>query len=114
MLTFRNALKKAIAARPGLSIRKVAIGAGVSYDQLRMVLKRDTATTNVEDGVKIAAYFGMELSRFLEIPEEQHPVEIVEVYNQLPDHMRQKIVAYGKGMLDSLDPSNPEAQSESQ
>lgn len=114
MLTFKQALRKALDARPDLSIRKVAMGAGVSYDQLRMVLKRDTATTNVEDGVKVAAYFGMELSQFLEIPEEQRPAEIVEVYNQLPEHMRQKIVAYGRGMLDSLDQDNREAQLKSQ
>lgn len=51
--TFREALIAA-TTKPGLSVREVAEWAGVSYEQLKKVVQREGASTNVEDARKIA------------------------------------------------------------
>lgn len=63
-VTFRDALLSAIAAT-GTSIADVARGAGVSYEQLKKVGQRAAASTNIDDAVKVANFFGFTIDEFL-------------------------------------------------
>ena len=63
--SFRAALIEALE-HSGSSLRQIATRADVSYDQLKKLLQKPDATTNVESAVKVAGAFGMGLDAFLE------------------------------------------------
>jgi ribonucleoside-diphosphate reductase alpha chain len=52
----------------GLSLRKVAEGAGVSYEALKKLMQREAASTSVENGSRIASVFGVSMQEFLAGP----------------------------------------------
>jgi phage repressor protein C with HTH and peptisase S24 domain len=62
--SFRNALQNALT-ETGRSLRSVAIAANVSYDQLKSLIQGKAKTTNVDDAVKVAAVFGVQVEDFL-------------------------------------------------
>ena len=61
---FREALDKALKTT-GLSLRQVAIAAGVSYEQLKSLRQGKAQTTNVIDAIKVAHVFGVSVEDFL-------------------------------------------------
>jgi transcriptional regulator with XRE-family HTH domain len=63
--TFRTALEQALA-QTGIPLLQIANRSGVSYDQLKKLLQKPTATTNVDSAVKVAAAFGVGLDEFLD------------------------------------------------
>lgn len=105
-LTFREALLAALS-RTGVSLSKVAREAGVSYDQLKKLKQRDTASTNVDDARRIANFFGVTLDEFLEDRTVGDRVRVVEIYNQLSPRERQILRAAGEA---DPDPDPPERQ----
>lgn len=86
--TFRTALAEAMRAHQ-MPLATVADATGVSYDQLRKLLRRDTAKTNYEDALKIAAYFGMTLNEFLEDDLAADRARLVETYLRLTEGERE-------------------------
>ena len=52
--------------RHGRPVSAVAAGAGVSYEQLKKVMQREGASTNVDDARRVAAYFGLTLDEFFD------------------------------------------------
>ncbi|WP_417255341.1 S24 family peptidase [Celeribacter halophilus] len=62
--SFREALQNALT-ETGRSLRSVAIAADVSYDQLKSLIQGKAKTTNVDDAVKVAAAFGVQIEDFL-------------------------------------------------
>lgn len=62
--SFRDALEYALTAR-NRSLRSVAMDAGVSYEQLKGLLQGKARSTNFDDGVKVAAVFGVTVEDFL-------------------------------------------------
>ena len=60
---FKEALEYALE-KTGRSLRSVAMKAGVSYDQLKSLRQGKSATTNVDDGIKVAAAFGVSVEDF--------------------------------------------------
>ena len=63
-LSFREALNGAMSAS-GLSMRKLAEKAGVSYEQLKKINQGKTQSTNAEDALRIAAALGISLESFM-------------------------------------------------
>nr|WP_127110420.1 S24 family peptidase [Pararhodobacter zhoushanensis] len=61
---FKDALEFAIETTKR-SLRSVAIDAGVSYDQLKSLMQGKAKSTNFDDGVKVAAAFGVSVEDFL-------------------------------------------------
>lgn len=72
----------------GETVAQVARGAGVSVEQLKKVRQRDTASTNVDDAVQIAHYFGLSLDEFLEDATIQERSEMLSLYMQLSPQER--------------------------
>lgn len=86
--TFRNALLTRMSSPDAPSWKAVAEGAGVSYEQLKKVKQRDTASTNVDDAVKIAHFFGCTLDEFLGDRLASDRLEIANLYSQLTEEER--------------------------
>ncbi|WP_245230971.1 XRE family transcriptional regulator [Parasedimentitalea huanghaiensis] len=63
-LTFKEALNGAMNAS-GLSMRKLAEKAEVSYEQLKKINQGKTQSTNAEDALRIAAAIGIPLESFM-------------------------------------------------
>ncbi len=51
--------------RTGLTVAEIARVSGVSVEQLKKLRQRETATTNVDDAVRIAHAFGSSLDEML-------------------------------------------------
>ena len=82
--TFRSALLDALE-ETGLPLSKVALGSGVSYDQLKKLRQRPLASTNVDDARAVANFFGVTLDQFLDDASLSARVELVELRNRLTD-----------------------------
>lgn len=63
-ISFKEALDRAQDAT-GLSMRKLADKAGVSYEQLKKVRQGKSQTTNAEDALKIATAVGVSFEQFM-------------------------------------------------
>ncbi|EYD71781.1 helix-turn-helix domain-containing protein [Limimaricola hongkongensis] len=97
--TFRDAFL-AHLERTGTPVKRVAEEAGVSYEQLKKLKGREGSSTNVEDAVKIARYFGYSLDEFIEDRTVQDRAEIVSLYNQLTPRERAILRAAGSADRD--------------
>ena len=79
----------------GETVADVARGAGVSVEQLKKIKQRDDASTNVDDAVKVAHYFGLSMDEFLGDTQIQDRQEMLETYFQLSAEERALIKALG-------------------
>ncbi len=82
--TFRAALLQALE-ETGLPLSKVALGSGVSYDQLKKLKQRPHASTNVDDARAVANFFGVTLDQFLGDTTVSARAEIIDLYNRLTE-----------------------------
>ena len=94
--TFRSALLDALE-ETGLPLSKVAVGSGVSYDQLKKLRQRPLASTNVDDARAVAKFFGVTLDHFLGEKSLSARVELVEFYNRLTDQEIEILKAAARG-----------------
>lgn len=95
---FRQAFIDALDAS-GYSVAQVSRDTGVSTEQLYKLCQRETASTNVDDAVKLAHYFGKSLDEFLEDRTAYDRQEIVALYNQLTEQQREFLLDSTKGIL---------------
>lgn len=79
---FRDAFLEALTST-GTSVTKVAAATGVSEGQLKKLKQRENASTNVDDAIKVANFFGYTLDEFLGDQTVQDRAEVVSLYNQL-------------------------------
>lgn len=100
--TFAEALRDATRP-PGVPLQQVALATGVSYEQLKKVRSRG-GSTNIEDAVKVAKFFGKSIEEFLEDREALDLIEIVSIYNSLSDEDRRILVGYARGRAAALHP----------
>ncbi|MCA2013491.1 S24 family peptidase [Cereibacter sphaeroides] len=61
---FKDALEFAVETTRR-SLRSIALDAGVSYEQLKGLMQGKSRSTNFDDGVKVAAVFGVSVEDFL-------------------------------------------------
>ncbi len=98
--TFRAALLDALK-ETGVPLHRVAVGSGVSYDQLKKLRQRPLASTNVDDARAVANFFGVTLDQFLDDRSLSARVELLEFYTLLSDQEIEilKAAARGRGAL---------------
>jgi hypothetical protein len=87
--------------RTGKSLRDVCTGPGVSYEQLKRALQRNKdkpASTNADDAIRVAAYFGMTLNEFVGDDLAQDRAEVAATYSQPTDQERNLLKATGRGL----------------
>lgn len=95
VMTFREALLKALS-ETGASLSAVAEGAKVSYEQLKKVRSRPEASTNADDAVKVAHFFGMTLDEFLQDHLAEDRARAISKYNQLTPSEREMLRVLGR------------------
>lgn len=98
MRTFREALLKKLE-ETGTSLKKVADGANVSYEQLKKLKQIDSRSTNVEDAIKVAHFFNMTLDEFMSGVEAKAPDEIISVLEKLSPVARNTLLNAAKAQL---------------
>jgi hypothetical protein len=101
--TFRSALLDALK-ETGLPLSRVAVGSGVSYDQLKKVRQRPLASTNVDDARAVAHFFGVTLDHFLDDGSLSARVELLEFYNRLSDQEIEILKAAARGKVALVPP----------
>ena len=82
MKTFQEALNERIKDAP-FSLQRLARETGVSYEQLKKLNQGKARTTNVDDAIKIANYFGMDLKQFVSGEEETAQMRVIQIVNNL-------------------------------
>jgi hypothetical protein len=97
--TFREALLARVA--PDLTLKAIAEGAGVSYEQLKKLNQRIDAKTNYEDAMKVSAYFGLTLNEFLEDSLAQDRAALAATYSQLSPAERALLRVIERGRVES-------------
>lgn len=102
--TFRDAFLKALAETKQ-SVAFVAKSAGVSYEQLKKLKQRDTATTNVDDARLIAKHFGKRLDDFIDGEVTDEDVELLDLLHQLEPQERQFLRTAAKAQIEARDRS---------
>lgn len=101
--TFRDALIDRMAGHD-LSLRQIAAQAQVSYQQLKKMVQREGASTNVDDAVKVARVFGLSLDEFLSDDLSQEREELVRLWQKLTPEERSLLRAAARGMRDKDQP----------
>lgn len=97
--TFRAALLEALEVNDE-SLRSVCEATKVSYEQMKKVKQRDTASTNVDDAVRIANHFGMSIDEFLDDDTQYRRSVAVSLYNQLTEAEIEILLAAARGRAD--------------
>lgn len=97
--TFRQALLDALEST-GKTLAEVAEASGVSYEQLKKVRARDTASTNVDDAMRVARVFGLTINEFMDDDLAADRAHVAKIYSQLSPAERRLIAAAAKGMQD--------------
>jgi transcriptional regulator with XRE-family HTH domain len=95
--TFSEALLKAIGGN-GPSLKAVAEGAGVSYEQLKKVKQGKSKSTNVEDAIKIAGFFGTSVEEFINDPKAAMRTELAELVSGLHPEELVIVLAAARGI----------------
>lgn len=107
MKTFREALLERCGGLDQPSLKAVAEGAKVSYEQLKKVKQGKSGSTNADDAVRVAHFFGLTMDEFLGDTLAQDRVEIARLYRELSDDERQLLLDAARGRA-----SRPPAASE--
>lgn len=98
MCNFRESLLKRLD-ETGVSLRQVAQGSGVSYEQLKKLKQVKTRSTNVDDAIRVAKYFGMTLDEFIAGSKASDQQEIIDLLDALSDDARAFLVNAAKAQL---------------
>ena len=101
--TLRSALLDALK-ETGLPLHRVAVGSGVSYDQLKKLRQRPLASTNVDDARAVANFFGVTLDQFLDDTSLSVRIELLEFYNRLSDQEIEILKAASRGKVALVPP----------
>ncbi|MFY0619305.1 hypothetical protein [Shimia sp.] len=100
MNNFRAALLEKLD-ETGIPLKKVAEGSGVSYEQLKKLKQIPTRTTNVEDGMAVARFFGLTLEDFIDGEKASDRADLIRVLDQLSPSAIQVLTATAKAQLDA-------------
>ncbi|KPU84222.1 hypothetical protein JI58_05125 [Marinosulfonomonas sp. PRT-SC04] len=110
MKKFREALLEKLD-ETGISLKQVADGAGVSYEQLKKLKQIKSRTTNVEDAMRVAHFFGLTLEELMAGQEASDQAEIVGLLGSLSTEARNFLITAAKAQL-AAEKKVPERSSE--
>lgn len=98
MRTFREALLEKLN-ETGISLKQVAEGSGVSYEQLKKLKQIESRTTNVEDAIKVAHFFRLTLEELIAGQEASGQAEIADLLSSLSPEARNFLITAAKAQL---------------
>lgn len=94
---FLERLKAAIDADPSLNVSNLAVKAGLGNSAIRLMFRRNNSP-RVDTMRKICAALGTTLEEFMSDAQTAEEREIVRLFAQLPDHLKQELLGYGRGL----------------
>lgn len=94
--TFREALIEA-QAKAKISFAAIARSAGVSPEQIKKIVQRENASTNVDDARKIASVFGMTIDEFLDGDLSSDQIRAARLLVELSDAELELLRAAARG-----------------
>lgn len=103
---FLTRLQAAIDARPDLNVSNLATNAGLSNSAIRLMFKKNTSP-RVGTMRKICAALGTTLEEFMSNAQNEGEREIVRLFAQLPESLKQQLLGYGQGLADAAGQSQP-------
>lgn len=112
MKTFRDALLETLNIT-GVSLKSVAEGTGVSYEQLKKLKQTKSRSTNVEDARKIAAYFGKSLDAFIDGTLDQEDIEIASLLSKLDPASRTFLINAARAQISEQEKAQEEPPAKS-
>jgi len=86
----------------------------VSYEQLKKVRQGKSASTNVDDAIKVARFLGKTLDQFLGDPSFQQDAEIIALWQRLRPEERQFLRNAAKAQIAARDRSQQESAEDSE
>ena len=104
--TFRVALVEALETS-GISVAELARVTGVSDQQIHKIKQGKSRSTNVDDALTIANFFGKSLDEFLGDPSVRKDAELISLLTQLEPSERQFLTNVVKAQLAARDESHP-------
>lgn len=105
---FAIKLKSVIDADPNLTAAGLAVKAGLSNAAIRKLLAGNTKNPRMDTARRICAALGTTLEEFMSEAQTSEEKEIVRLVMQLPADLRQKLLGYGQGLLEGVNPAPPE------
>ena len=90
-------LQAAIDADPNLNVSNLATKAGLGNSTIRLMF-RDNKSPRVGTMRKICAALGTTLEEFMSNAQTEEEQEIVRLFAQLPEPLRQQLLGYGRGL----------------
>jgi|LUMS01.1.fsa_nt_gb transcriptional regulator with XRE-family HTH domain len=103
-------LKAVIEADPDLTVSNLATRAGLGNSTIRLMF-RDNKSPRVATMRKICAALGTTLEDFMGDAKTPIEHEISRLVLQLPEHLREQLLAYGRGLA-AADRARPKAPEE--
>ena len=91
-----------------LRISDIAEATGVSKDQLYRLSREERYSTNVDDAIKIAAYFGQTVNEFVGGTREEIEDTLLRQIAQLSQAERKLLAASLRALLDARDQNGQE------
>jgi transcriptional regulator with XRE-family HTH domain len=111
--TFREAFIEALEVNQ-VSPNKVSLATGVSVHQLKKLREGKSLSTNVDDAIMIARFFGATLDEFLADPSIKRDAELNELLMKLEPSERQFLLNAAKAQIASRDIPLPKSDAEEQ
>ena len=96
-MTFRDALIARLEEPNAQSLKQVAEGSGVSYEALKKVKQGRSASTNADDAIKIARYYGLTLDEFVDDSLPSERAELARLYSGITAEERQILLDAARG-----------------
>jgi transcriptional regulator with XRE-family HTH domain len=94
-------LRRRIDDDPELTEAGLAKKAGLSDSAIRQYFSKPNRTPRVENARKICVALGTTLEEFMSEAQTPEEKEIVRLTIALPDHLRQQLLSYAKGLVDA-------------
>ena len=110
---FLSRLQAAIDADPDLNVSNLATKAGLSNSTIRLMF-RHNKSPRVATMRKICAALGTTLEEFMSNAQTAEEQEIVRLFAQLPEPLKQQLLGYGRGLAAAANLPQPESDEENE
>lgn len=111
MILFRESFLLHVE-QSGKSLRHIAEGSDVSYEQLKKLKQGKALTTNVDDAIKIARFFGKTLDEFLDDPSIRKDAELLSLLSDLQPQEREFLLNAARAQIDARRRSHEQSDEE--
>lgn len=107
-------LKNHLDSDPSLTPAGLATKAGLNNAAIRQWFSGNNRSPTILSARKVCAALNTTLEDFLSDANDPEEREIAALVLQLPVDLRQKLLGYGQGLLESVDPTPPKSNADDQ